>query len=135
MARHTIAVFGPIADANGAPTLATDGASLDDFRGEFGKMPDAADAVITGQAAGGTLSCQIRVWLYYQSEGLWAPSGKGGSTKGYLNDGAVLAETGTNTLRHTEQLVRSAAQRIYFQLLSPTGNSPRWFRGDLAAEV
>lgn len=99
-----------------APTAATDGVSIVEFqRGGVADMDSTVAVYVTGT---GTVTAQIRVWLYFSTPGQWFPAGIGtDADKGKLNDGTTLGETSSDVIAHSQPLYGvGMADRVYFQI-------------------
>jgi hypothetical protein len=90
-----------VSAANSPPTAATDGVALRDFK-TMSSVALVVYGVVTGSQVG---TITGRLWLYSGISSRWAPAGTGtASGKGLINDGAAIAETGTDVIDHTEVL-------------------------------
>lgn len=70
-----------------------------------GLLPDSAEIHVYSTAGSGVMDVTARVWNYALSGAVWAPLGTGAAaTKGILNNGAAIGETGSDTIRHSEPL-------------------------------
>lgn len=100
-----------------APTLSTDGINLLSFQ-RSGVVTLSGSIVLKAAVTpASTGTVQLRVWLYFAGPGIWAPAGVGGdATKGLLNSGNTLGETGTDEIVHSEVFeFLGHATRVYFQ--------------------
>jgi hypothetical protein len=111
--------------ATSAPTLATDGFSLQrdtPGAGSFYWLKPWNYGVIQVVGAGtGALTFQGIVYLYSVLAAAWMPAGIGPvADRGKLNDGVTI--TGTTTLAHTQPIgALSAYERIYLQASTLAG--------------
>jgi hypothetical protein len=82
-----------------AVTNATEGASLKDFH-------DDEDAAIVAYSTAGssTMTVTLKLWLFDGIARRWYPAGTNATaaSKGLLNEGNAIGETGTDKIRHTE---------------------------------
>jgi hypothetical protein len=75
---------------------------LDTDHGSYFFSPEAT-LIVRSTAGSDTMNVTIRLWGYDSLSEVWLPLGSGGdSTKGIINDGASIGETGSNTIRHAE---------------------------------
>lgn len=114
---------------NSPPANATAGIAVRDIISAFGgQMPQDLSLVVVSTAGSGTMTVTIRQWLMFGtlgsiSAGAWCPAGPGGdATKGVINAGAAIGETGSNTIRHCEVVTFTAhASRLYFEITAIGG--------------
>ena len=106
---------------NSPPTLASDGVSLatSAIRGDRGLC------LVQSTAGSGTMTVTIRLWGYSAVPAAWAPLGYGAdATKGVINDGAALGETGTNLIQHAELIDGlENFDRLYAEITAIGGTS------------
>lgn len=126
----TVELLASATTTSSDPTLATDGLAIANIRAAFsGVMPDVMTLSVTSTTGSGTITFQGRVWGYI-SNGLaaavWVPIGAGGdTTKGLLNGGVTIGESGTDMIRHAEQVyLLGHFSRIYLQVTTLGGTSP-----------
>ena len=121
-------LLNAVSATTAAPTLATDGQSLqDDQAGTptrqffWMKRWNRAEFAIGGTGTG-ALTFQGIVWLWSKIAGVWMPAGIAvlSADRGKLNDGNTI--TGTTTLVHTQPIYGlSAYERISLQASILTG--------------
>ena len=101
-----------------APTLVTDGAAL-----PF--ATDLATLFLFSTAGSATMTTTCRLWGWNTELAKWFPLGVGAAaTKGTINAGAAMDETGTDSIRHCE-VVNSLhrIQRVYLQVTVISGTN------------
>lgn len=77
---------------------------LDTDHGQYFYAPSAT-LIVRSTAGSDTMTVTIRLWGYDSLSTVWVPLGPGGdSTKGTINEGAAIGETGSNTIRHAEMV-------------------------------
>lgn len=107
--------------ANGVPTLATAGVSLDAWAPEKAiQRPGFAhrDAtIVVHGVASGAGSVTLRLWAFCAAQQVWCPVGKGtAADKGKLNDRTALEETSTDVIAHAEPfLMLGHFDRLYLE--------------------
>jgi len=104
---------------NGAPSAATDGVAVK-------AICDRAAVVLKSTAGSGTMTVTLKLWGYYDAMAAWAPIGvhATAATKGVLNAGNAIGETGADSLRHAEVvsgLLR--ASRLYLEVAAIGGTA------------
>lgn len=88
-------------------------------------VPDVAEVLVRSTAGSATMTCTVRLWGYVTSIATWFPLGPGAdATKGYLNNGAAIGETSTDSITHAER-VRGlfSFDRIYAEILAIGGTA------------
>ena len=88
-----------------APSSATGGIRMHQIRSAFGgTVPEVCKIVVKSTAGSGAMSVTLRLWEQHGAAATdWAPSGIGAdATKGILNGGAAIGETGTDVINHVE---------------------------------
>lgn len=116
-----------VSAANGAPSGSA-GIDCNDIRRvNGGSLPRSASVYVYETAGSGTLSISyLRMWARDPVDDKWCPTGPGADAdKGKLNDEQSLGETGTNELRHVEEIDLPAhAKRLYLELGTIGGTTP-----------
>src|SRR5688572_17884700 len=80
-----------------APALSTDGLAISGF--QRGGVADMDSTVVMYATGTGTVTAQLRVWLYFDGPAVWCPAGIGADAdKGKLNDGTTCGETSTDVV-------------------------------------
>ena len=108
-----------------APTTAADGIDISGLFGTFSRIDDCV-LRLHSVAGSGTMTAAARLWGYCAGADKWYPTGVGlGTTKGIINAGVAIDETGSNTLLHTEPVyLLSCFDRIAVSTtLAGTGTS------------
>jgi hypothetical protein len=113
--------------ANSAPSGASAGLDVGLLVSAFGTIPQTLTLFVASTAGSGTMTCALRLWGYYPTlaGGTWVPIGPGAdSTKGTINEGQALGETGTNVIRHAEPVdLVGHFSRLYCEIVSIGGTS------------
>jgi hypothetical protein len=115
-----------------APTAATDGVAMP-------HTTDLATLFVYSSAGSGTMTFTGRLWGYNTTLAKWFPLGPGAdATKGTINGGTALGETGTDSIAHCEVLDSLFnIHRVYMQVVAIGGTStaieavlscPQWGR-------
>lgn len=128
---RAIEVLASATATNSPPASATAGVSIEAVRSAFGgAIPEILNVLVVSTAGSGTMDVTIKVWLMYGtlaslSNGAWAPGGTGtGSTKGVINGGVAIDESGANIIRHQEPVFGlHQASRVYFEIVAINGTS------------
>lgn len=108
---------------NGAPSAATAGVAMKDFNRPYVASREAS-VVVVSTAGSGTMTVTIKMWGYLAAASRWVPLGKNSTaaTKGILNDGNAIAETGTDSIGHAEPLLFAGHfDRIYAEVTAIGG--------------
>ena len=88
---------------NSAPTLSSDGFALSTTAAGVEIRGDRGLILVKSTAGSGTMTVTIRLWGYSVSSASWSPLGFGAdATKGIINGGVALGETGTDLIQHAE---------------------------------
>ncbi len=101
-----------------APSAATDGVALP-------HTTDLATLFLYSSAGSGTMDVTCRLWGYNTALAKWFPLGTGAdATKGTVNAGSAMGETGTNAIAHCE-VVNSLHRinRVALQVVTINGTS------------
>ena len=106
-----------------APSAASDGLDLNVIVGKLGGIPERMKAIVASTAGSGTMTVTCRLWGYYGATAGWAPIGTGtDADKGKLNAATATAETGTDSIKHAEELQGlGLASRLYLQVTAIGG--------------
>lgn len=111
---------------NSAPSGASAGVALTafDVKG-LGWSPRVGSLRIWSSAGSGTMTATIRLWGYDSLIADWLPLGPGAdATKGTINDGNALGETGANIIRHTEPVdLPCHFERLYVEVTAIGGTA------------
>lgn len=87
---------------------------------------DEAIIVVTSTAGSDTMTVTLKLWGYFDVSGTWAPLGKNSTaaSKGLLNDGDAIGETGTDQIDHAE-LVQGldGVSRLYLEITAIGGTA------------
>ena len=122
-----VCILASATATNSAPAQTTDGVSVDALRAAFGgTMPDIVKLIVKSTAGSATMTATLRLWELNGTVATdWAPSGTGAdATKGVLNGGAALGETGANVINHCEPVYGlHQASRIYVEITAIGGTS------------
>ena len=86
-------------------------------------LPSSAVVLVYSTAGSVTMTTTVRLWGYVAS--VWVPLGTGAdATKGTMNAGAAIGETGANEIRHSEIITGLFAfDRIYAEITAIGGTS------------
>lgn len=114
-----ITLLDGVIAANGSPTGlgATVGVALptvDKFTADRGLL--LIKAAVTASTVG---SLTARLWLYHEASAAWYPAGIDASpaNKGLINGGSAIGETGTDVIRHAEEVYGlTRIRRVYLEL-------------------
>jgi hypothetical protein len=116
---------------SGMSGAAVDGAALrtrspSDSNGLRDDQDDSKNPIsllVWSTAGSGTMTVTLRLWGYSSVSGTWHPLGVGAdSTKGIINAGSALGETGTNTIAHSEVVYGlKAFERVVCQVTAIGG--------------
>lgn len=127
-----IEILASATAANSPPATLTAGVSVDDIKRAFGgAVPDDLSLVVLSTAGSDTMTVTLRLWAKWgtlaglTANGAWTPLGTGADgTKGTVNGGAAIGETGSNTIRHAEPVSLTAhCQRVYVEITNIGGTS------------
>jgi len=104
---------------NGAPSGATAGVAITQpcDRGLF---------MLKSTAGSGTMTVTIKLWGYNPTLATWAPLGvhATAATKGILNGGNAIGETGTDLIAHMEEIFGlMRVSRVYAEVFAIGGTS------------
>ncbi len=80
-------------------TACTSGVLLDDFQDD-----EETSLILYSTAGSGTMTVTCKLWLFDLVARRWYPAGTHATdaSKGLINEGNAMGETGTNSIRHTE---------------------------------
>lgn len=86
-------------------------------------IPRNVSLILASTAGSVTMTVSARLWAYDGTR--WLPVGTGGdSTKGMLNNGATIGETGSDTIRHVEPVdLIEHFQRLYLEIVTIGGTA------------
>lgn len=113
---------------NSAPSGASAGvalSALDTYIGALTPIP-AATIHVWSSAGSATMTATIKLWGYNSATGRWSPLGTSSTaaSKGLLNGGAAIDETGTDLIDHSEPVYQvSDFDRIYAEVTAIGGTS------------
>lgn len=125
-----IEILASAITTNNPPASLTAGVSVDVIKSAFGSIvPDDLSLVVLSTAGSGTMTVTLRLWGKWgtlaglTSAGAWTPLGTGAdSTKGIINGGVAIGETGSNTIRHAEPVSLTAhMERLYVEITAIGG--------------
>lgn len=110
---------------NNAPSGASAGVDVAAVAATIGARPAKASVAVYSTGGSATMTATIRLWGYLAGPAVWLPLGPGAdTTKGYLNGGAAIGETGTNEIRHVEELSNAFHfDRLYAEILAIGGTN------------
>lgn len=120
-----VEVLASATATNSPPSGASAGIAVNDLS-LFGMAPEEAVLVIASTAGSGTMTATFRLWGEVPvGGGIWVPLGPGAdATKGTLNTGSAIGETGTDTLRHSEVVEHLGLfRRLYVEITAIGGTS------------
>lgn len=113
---------------NSAPSGASAGvalSALDQFIGAQTPIPQAT-LHVWSTAGSATMTVTIRLWGYNSATGRWSPLGTSATaaSKGIINGGSALDETGTDLIDHSEPVYQvSDFDRIYAEVTAIGGTA------------
>lgn len=113
------------ATATNSPPSANAGVAVASLS-QYGLVPQKGALVIASTAGSGTMTATFRLWGKLPvASGIWVPLGPGAdATKGVLNTGSAIGETGTDTLRHSEMVENLGMfERLYVEITAIGGTS------------
>jgi hypothetical protein len=120
----TIELLASATAGNSPPSGASAGLAVSAIAdaNQFG-IPRNVSLILASTAGSDTMTVSARLWGYDGTR--WLPVGTGGDgTKGMLNGGATIGETGSNTIRHVEPLdLLEHFSRLYLELVTIGGTS------------
>lgn len=111
--------------ANGVPSGASAGISVDQLISLFGVVPQSAVLQIVSTAGSGVMTAVFRLWGRAVN-GTWVPLGPGtdDTTKGRINLETAVDETTADALVHSETIINFVGfSRLYLELVSIGGTS------------
>jgi hypothetical protein len=118
----TIELLASATATNSPPSGASAGLAVTAIAdaNQFG-IPRNVSLILRSTAGSDTMTVSGRLWVYDGTA--WSAPGTGGdSTKGMLNNGATIGETGSNTIRHVEPVdLLEHFQRLYLELVTIGG--------------
>jgi hypothetical protein len=87
---------------------------------------ESAMIIVRSTAGSGTMTCTLKLWCYSPISGTWHPLGTHATpaTKGIINAGAAIGETGADTIAHAE-LVQGLGgfTRFYLEITAIGGTA------------
>lgn len=87
---------------------------------------ESATIIVRSTAGSGTMTVTLKLWCYSPISGTWHPLGTHATpaTKGIINAGAAIGETGTDTIAHAE-LVQGLGgfTRFYLEITTIGGTA------------
>lgn len=113
------------ATATNSPPTNNAGIAVNDLS-LYGMAPEEGVLAIASTAGSGTMTATFRLWGKLPvGGGIWVPLGPGAdATKGTLNTGSAIGETGTDTLRHSEVVEHLGMfDRLYVEITAIGGTS------------
>ena len=113
---------------NSPPSGATAGKALSRVGDEGNTWPgaDRAMVLVASTAGSGTMTVTIKLWGYSPVSATWHPLGTNATaaTKGIINEGNSIGETGTDTIAHAEIVQGlSAFSRVYAEVTASGGTA------------
>lgn len=125
---------------NGVPATAGAGVNLLDLWAKIGvTAPDVAEVVLASTAGSVTMAVAANLWFGWGTmggtfvNGLWVPGSTGtgltnvaspAASKGRLNDGIAIDESGTDIIRHSEEVgIPATALRAYLEVSGFSGTA------------
>ena len=117
-------LLDPATATNSPPSGSSAGLDLSTYGGAFAKI-ELAELEVYSTAGSDTMTVTLRLWGYDATADVWFPVGTGAdATKGVLNNGAAIGETGSNTIRHTEPLYDlHVYSRLYLEITAIGGTA------------
>ena len=87
--------------------------------------PTTCTLLVRSTAGSGTMTVTIRLWGYAEDAAVWLPLGVGlDATKGTINAGAAIGETGSDVIRHCEPIANVFHfSRLYAEVTAIGGTS------------
>lgn len=111
---------------NSPPAGASAGLAVDAIKSALkGYVPGTMSLLIYSTAGSGTMTVTCRLWGYVPGAAVWVPLGPGGdATKGVINEGQAIGETGTDTIRHMEPVdLPGHVARLYVEVTAIGGTA------------
>jgi hypothetical protein len=104
---------------NSAPTAVTDGVELP-------YETDLATLFLHSTAGSGTMTVTCKLWGWNNKLAKWYPLGTNATaaSKGLINEGNAIGETGTDSIRHAEVVAGLRnIQRLYLEITAIGGTA------------
>lgn len=129
---YAVEILASATSTNSAPASLTAGVAVQTVADAFGgAIPSDLSLLVVSTAGSSTMNVTMRLWGKFgvlaglTSVGAWAPLGVGAdATKGVINAGSAMGETGTDLIRHVEPVSLTAhMQRLYVEITSINGTS------------
>lgn len=123
---YSLSILEGATATNSAPSGASAGvalSALDNFIGALTSIPQAT-VQVWSTAGSGTMTVTVKLWGYANSR--WSPLGTSAtaSSKGLLNGGNAIGETGTDTIDHAEPVYQiSDFDRVYAEITAIGGTA------------
>jgi hypothetical protein len=112
---------------NSVPSGTSAGLSVqDDIKPAFGGVvPDLMTLSLVSTAGSATMTVTARMWGFLAAAAVWVPVGTGpDATKGVINGGVAIGETGADLIRHSETVAYLGHfQRVYLEITAIGGTS------------
>lgn len=110
---------GGTSATNGAPSAATDGKAMP-------HLTDLATLFLDSIAGSGTMTVTCKLWGYCAERAKWYPLGTNATaaSKGLINQGNAIGETGTDTIAHCETVTSlQKINRVYLEVTAIGGTA------------
>lgn len=109
---------------NGAPSGASAGVSLAAIATTFDLLQKAI-VIVRSTAGSGTMTVTVRLWGYSIVAANWSPLDAGAdATKGVINAGSVMGETGADEIDHSEPIEGIGPfDRLYAEITAIAGTA------------
>ena len=125
---YSLRLLTGVTTNNGAPSGASAGVALsvlDALIGPYGLVRRKTHIRLWSSAGSDTMTVEARLWGYDPTAARWVPCGIGqDATKGYLNDGLAMGESGTDLIMHTQEAtLLHTFTRLYVQTLNIGGTA------------
>lgn len=122
---HIFRLLEGISATNSPPSGSSAGLaipSMSNAAAQIWPLPSSVVLALYTTAGSGTASVTARLWGYLPVAGVWVPAGTGADgTKGTINAGAAIGETGSDTIRHSEIIAGLFTfDRLYVELTAVT---------------
>lgn len=106
-----------------APTLSTDGLSLNDVRGRIGTVPEFLRCAVKSTAGSGVMTVTVQVWLRLGALG-WVVARPFNAASTAPQTPVAIAETSTDSIAYSEVVdIPGSADRIYMQVTAIAGTA------------
>lgn len=111
---------------NSPPSGTSAGLAMNFLTTALGLVPNTLSLAIVSTAGSGTMTATFRLWGYLPTPiAQWVPLGPGGdTTKGTINEGNAIGETGSNQILHVEPVDFPAHfTRLYLEITAIGGTA------------